>query len=104
MTGKEMKQLRKQAALLAGGAESALSGRPISEGFSAKLPKEFLEAWRIAEETGALDDVSQRLAENYAERAEHSITEFCRWLPRLVYFAVSLYIIYLILIAYGAIY
>jgi len=86
-----------QAALLAGGAESALSGRPISEGFSAGLPKEFLEAWQVAEETGTLDDVSRRLADNYTERAELIITEFCRWVPRLVYGAVSLYIIYLIL-------
>ena len=91
------------AGLLAGGAESALSGRPISDGFSRRLPRGFIEAWQVAEETGDLDEVSRRLGEGHAERAEHALTEFCRWLPRLVYFVVCLYLIRSIFAAWGGI-
>ena len=50
--------------------------------------------WRIGEETGTLDKVTRRLAENYAEAAESWLHEFARWMPRFVYGLVCLVMIY----------
>jgi len=76
--------------------ERVRAGEPICEGLSPKLPGEILELWRIGEETGTLDDVTKRLADNNAEAAEFWLHEFTRWFPRFVYFLVSLMLIYYI--------
>ena len=86
------------------GADSALSGHPISEGFSPKLPPEFREAWQIGEETGDIDEVTERLAENFAYRAELTLTELSRWLPRIIYLLVCLHTAQKVLSMYGQIY
>ncbi len=79
------------------GADTAKSGRPVSEGLSPKLPADFLNIWQVAEETGRLDEVTLRLANNYGQSAEFWFAEFAAWLPRVVYFLVCLIIIALIL-------
>ena len=84
------------ADLLAGGIASTKQGKPISEGFSPKLPMDFLDIWKIGEETGKLDDITKKLADNTAESAEFWFVEFARWLPRLVYVLVSIIAIYFI--------
>jgi len=76
------------ADLLKGGAESAQAGNLVCEGFSRKLPTDFLERWRIGEETGELDKTVQRLADNNSETAEYLFVEFCRWLVRVIYFLI----------------
>jgi len=76
---------------------SVRAGNLFSEGLSTKLPPEFLEPWRIGEETGSLDEVAKRLAEANAEAAEFWFGEFARWLPRVVYFLVCLLMVYYIL-------
>ena len=75
---------------------STKAGRPVSDGLSTELPLDFLDIWRVGEETGKLDDVTKRLADNNAEAAEFWLNEFARWLPRLVYCLVCLLMIYYI--------
>ena len=75
-------------------AASTKAGRPVSDGLSTELPLDFLDIWRVGEETGNLDDVTKRLADNNAEAAEFWLNEFARWLPRLVYCLVCLLMIY----------
>jgi type II secretory pathway component PulF len=77
-------------------AESVKEGRSMSEGFSKKLPLDLVEMWKTGEETGTLDDVSKRLADNYSEQAEFRFAEFTRWFPRFVYFLICLVLIYMI--------
>jgi len=85
------------AKLLAGGAASAKAGNVISEGFSAKLPGEFLDIWRVGEETGKLDDMTRKLAENNGETADFLFTEFATWLPRVIYFVVACVMVFFII-------
>jgi type IV pilus assembly protein PilC len=80
---------------------SAKAGRAVSDGFPSKLPADFLEIWRVGEETGKLDDVTKRLADDNAEAAEFWFTEFARWLPRLIYFLVGLLMIYYIFVNFS---
>ena len=77
---------------LKGAADSARAGNLFSEGFSQKLPLDFLDVWRIGEETGALDDVTQRLARSNSEIAQLSFSELSRWVPRIVYFLTVFYL------------
>ncbi|MHC4623192.1 MAG: type II secretion system F family protein [Planctomycetota bacterium] len=79
-----------------GGAASAARGQPVSEGFGTKLPIDFLDLWRVGEETGELDTATGRLAAGKGEDAEFLLTEFGRWLPRVIYFLVCLLIVYYI--------
>jgi type IV pilus assembly protein PilC len=82
-------------------AASAKAGRPVSDGFGSKLPMDFLEIWRVGEETGKLDDVTKRLADDNAEAAEFWFTEFARWLPRVIYCLVSLLMLYYIFVNFS---
>lgn len=77
-------------------AESARAGSPVSDGFSWKLPPDFVDIWYLGEETGQLDDVTKRLADKNGEEAEFWFNEFARWFPRLVYVLVCLVMIYYI--------
>jgi len=83
---------------------STKAGRPVSDGLSTELPLDFLDIWRVGEETGKLDDVTKRLADNNAEAAEFWLNEFARWLPRLVYCLVCLLMIYYIFYFYSSVY
>lgn len=69
---------------------SVKAGNPFSEGLSSKLPPEFIEPWRIGEETGQLDEISRRLAEKNGEAAEFWFNQFAFWFPRIVYVALLL--------------
>lgn len=81
------------ADLFEGGAESARNGNAVVSGFSDKLPLDFLNIWQVGEETGSLDNVTRRIADNYADSAELLFTEFARWLPRLIYALICLLMI-----------
>lgn len=73
---------------------SVKAGNPFSEGLSSRLPPEFIEAWKIGEETGELDQIAKRLADTNAEAAEFWFNEFGRWFPRFVYLFVCGVMIY----------
>ena len=74
-------------------AESVKAGDLFSDGLSPKLPPEFIEPWRIGEETGTMDEIAKRLADTNAEAAEFWFKEFARWFPIFVYVCVSVIII-----------
>ena len=77
--------------------KSVRAGELMSEGFSEKLPFDVVEMWKTGEETGRLDDISKRLADNYSEQAELWFAEFSRWFPRFVYFLICIMLILMIL-------
>jgi type II secretory pathway component PulF len=77
-------------------AKSVKAGELMSDGFSKKLPLDLVEMWKTGEETGRLDDMSKRLADNYSEQAEFWFAEFTRWFPRFVYFLICLMLIRMI--------
>ena len=68
----------------------------MSEGLTPKLPLDLVEMWKTGEETGRLDDVSMRLADNYSEQAEFWFSEFSRWFPRFVYLLICIMLIIMI--------
>ena len=78
-------------------AKSVKSGELMSAGFSKKLPFDVVEMWKTGEETGRLDDMSKRLANNYSEQAEFWFAEFTRWFPRFVYLLICIMLIIMIL-------
>ena len=90
--------------MVKGGASSARAGNPVSAGLSPKLPPEFINIWLVGEETGELDNVTRRLAENTGESAELLFRELAAWFPRLIYVLVSILIIYYIFQNLGIIY
>ncbi len=91
------------AAWLRAGADSARAGGDVSEGFSGRLPREFLESWRIGEQTGQLDEAAGRLAETALESAESTFVALGTWLPRLLYLIICLVMAVQIVSAYGMI-
>ncbi len=83
--------------LFKGGAWSVKKGEAVSAGFSGKLPLDLLDLWHVGEETGKLDDATKRIADMYADSAEQMLTEFYKWLPRIIYFLIGILIAILIL-------
>ena len=86
------------------GAESAREGHPVSERFGREFPKDFLDAWLVGEESGKLEEVSERLARIAAEKAEWMIGEIAKWLPRLIYALICIWMIRMIFGMWGQIY
>jgi len=74
--------------------EAAKAGGQLSEGFSPNLPGEFLNIWQVGEETGKLDDITNRMGEHYGEDAELLFTEFGSWFARAVYALVMIVMAY----------
>lgn len=85
------------ARLVRGGADAARRGDSVSSGFSPSAPPELVAAWQTGEESGRLEPTLARLASIYVEQAENRLTEFARWLPRLIYIGVVAYLAYSIL-------
>ena len=76
-----------------GGVVSTEAGNIISEGFSDKLPSEYLELWRIGEESGELEKMIDKIAEISGDKSDHLFTQFAKWFPRFVYFLVCIFLI-----------
>ncbi|MHC4103294.1 MAG: type II secretion system F family protein [Planctomycetota bacterium] len=89
---------------LKGGAESARAGNMVCEGFSTELPADFLNIWRVGEETGELDNCVKRLADNTTENAEQLFSEFVQWLPRITYWLICVMLVILIIKAAGIVF
>ena len=85
------------AQLFAGGAASVRKGGMMWEGFSQRLPAEYLHLWQIGEETGELDKTVDRIAAAAQDRADRYFTLFAQWLPKVAYFAVLLFAAYTVL-------
>jgi len=89
--------------MLAGGLDAAKAGNQLSEGFSPGLPLDFIEMWRVAEETGNMDETTAKMAKRYEESAELKFVELARWLPRIFYFFVCLMLVKMIFTLMGGI-
>ncbi len=85
-------------------AERVRAGDTMGRGLSSKLPAELVEMWKVGEETGTLDEVAKRLAQQNTEAAEFLFADFARWFPRFVYWLIALYLIYSIFSGYSRIY
>lgn len=81
------------ARIFKGGEESAKAGNAACEGFSSRLPSEYLNLWQIGEETGELSKTVDKIAEISSDRATLYFTEFARWFPKLIYFMVCIWMI-----------
>jgi len=79
--------------LFKGGAASTKAGNMTCDGFSRKLPLDYLNLWQTGEEIGELDKMVDKIAEIAGDRAELLFTEFAKWLPRLLYALVCLVLI-----------
>ena len=76
----------------AGAIESVRQGGLACKGFSPRLPNEYRQLWEIGEETGELDRTVGKIAEISGDRANLLFTEFARWMPRVIYFAIVIYL------------
>ena len=84
-------------------AESVKAGELMSEGLSTKLPLELVEMWKIGEETGQLDDVTKRQANNYSDQADFWFVQFTSWFPRFIYLLICIVLIIMIFNLAGSI-
>jgi len=91
------------ADIFKGSVASTEAGNMAYEGFSRKLPLEYLNIWQTGEETGELDKMSAKIAEISGDRAELLLTEFAKWLPRIIYAIICIIMIIRILSMAGAI-
>jgi type IV pilus assembly protein PilC len=85
-------------------AERIKAGEPMGQALPKKLPVELVEMWKVGEETGTLDEVTRRLAEQSGYAAEFWFAEFARWFPRFVYFLICVLMIYFIFLLFSQIY
>jgi type II secretory pathway component PulF len=85
-----------------GGIAATKRGEPVSAGFSPLLGADFINPWLVGEETGRLDDVTGRLADQYEDRAQYAFEEMAKWLPRIVYFIIMLILAFAVLAGWGA--
>lgn len=81
------------ADIFKGASASISTGNMAYEGFSPKLPLEYLNLWQTGEQSGELDKMVDKIAEISGDRAEHLFMEFARWFPRLAYALVCVLII-----------
>ncbi len=89
---------------LMGSLSAVKEGREMSEGFSRRLPGEFLELWKVGEETGDLDVCASRLGKLFGQYAERRFETVAAWTPRLVYAAVAAVMVYHILKGFSQVY
>jgi len=81
------------------------AGNNTSEGFIAEqLPTEFMDLWRVGEESGSMDKVTSKLADITADRAEFWFEIFAKWLPKVVYACVCIMMIIMLFKGFGEIY
>jgi type II secretory pathway component PulF len=73
------------AARFQGGIASVRQGGMAWEGFSRRLPNEYLQLWQIGEESGELDKTVDKIAEIAADRADLRLKEFAFWLPVFIW-------------------
>ncbi len=77
------------AGLFAGARDSVRKGATAWEGYSKRLPPEYLHLLQVGEETGDLDKTVSKIAEISADRADHLFTQFAFWMPFFVYAAIG---------------
>lgn len=91
------------ADMFKGASASIEAGNTAYEGLSRKLPLDYLNIWETGEEIGELDKMTGKIAEISGDRAELLLTEFAKWLPRLLYAMICIVMIIQIFKQAGAI-
>lgn len=91
------------ARLFAGGKDSVRTGGLAWEGYSKRLPSQYLHLFQIGEETGELDKTAEKIAEIAGDRADLFFGAFARWLPVVVYVIIAGILIYMIFTLWGQI-
>ncbi len=86
------------------GAQSAREGHPVSAGFGREFGSDFLNIWLVGEESGKLEEATERLAKIAAEKAEWMIGQISKWLPRLIYAIICIWMIKNIFAGWGQMY
>lgn len=89
---------------LVGAYQKVKAGQEMSEGFSRRLPAEFINIWQVGEESCQLDESAYRLGRMHAENAERHFTMLARIFPFMVYIIVIVLISFFIIMAYSRIY
>ncbi len=90
---------------VAGGIDAVKRGEEISTGFSSRrLPEEFIAVWQVGEETGDLDESTERLGRIYAENAQRRFQALAVWTPRMVYAIVAAVMAWHIIKSYMTLY
>ncbi len=84
------------ADIFKGATASIEAGNMAYEGFSRNLPLDYLNIWQTGEQIGELDKMSGKIAEISGDRAELLLTEFAKWLPKLLYAMICIVMIILI--------
>jgi type II secretory pathway component PulF len=79
-----------------GGVASVRQGGMAWEGFSRRLPTEYLQLWQIGEESGELDKTVDKIAEISADRADLRFKEFAFWLPVFIWAVIATMLIIMI--------
>lgn len=87
-----------------GGAKSAAAGNIAFEGFSDRLPSEYLNLWQIGEETGELEKTVDKIAEISGDKAELIFTELAKWFPRIIYGLICIWMASKVLSGYANMY
>ena len=87
-----------------GGVESVNNGNAACEGFSSKLPNEYLSLWQVGEETGELTKTVDKIAEIASDRADFYFTQFAKWFPKIVYAIICIWMITQIFKGYSNLY
>jgi type IV pilus assembly protein PilC len=103
-TAGELAGNRVVSGLFKGGAKNAAAGKPAWQGFSRRLPLEYTNLWLTGEESGELDKTVDKIAEIAGDKAELLLTEFAKWLPRIFYFILCLWMAGKILSGYSGLY
>jgi len=92
------------AKLFQGGFASVRQGGMAWEGFSKRLPAEYLQLWQIGEESGELDKTVDKIAEISADRADLWFTQFAFWMPWFVYAFIAAIMIVMIFKLFSQVY
>ena len=92
------------ARLLMKGAGSAKAGEPVSAGLPRSLPPEFVQAWEVGEESGSLEEVALRLANLTGERAEMTLADLARIVPRILYIFIVIFVAVRVVTFYAGLY
>lgn len=76
------------ARMFEGAVASIRQGGMAWEGYSKRLPAEYLHLWQIGEETGELDKTVDKIAEIAGDRADFWFKAFASGMPRVIYFII----------------
>lgn len=92
------------AGQFAGARDNVRQGGMAWEGFSKRLPAEYRHLWQIGEETGELDKVATKVAEISGDRADLFFTAFANGFPKVVYFAIMIFMAIMVLRLWSQVY